>query len=285
MKKILVVAATVLLTLASGTAFADEWYITHEPVSSGDFLQEQDVGAKIYQQATQCLHVFGSKKIAELKKEFSGKLFITFFDPIRNATRITTTSKREGLEQVALSQHGSLEIVLYGRHAERHPRIQGAFQYVNDWGAVFVPALAITQPWFCEAFSHELSHVSADRKRIVEKKQRDVFLGPAWVDEEIRAHELGREVLNAFTGGRYLSALKVFVVHEKGLQVKNVQEILQKREIQSLVHLFHPASEKEMSLRRAQVLVDITFLLIEKDGGGIEEKRRAYIRIYQRNRR
>lgn len=287
MKKILAVVATIaLLASVGGTVFAGEWYITHEPVSSEDFSHEQKVRTRMYQQTAQCLNVFGSRRIAELQKEFHGKLFITFFDPVRNITRVTTTSKREVQAQMELAEHDGLEIVLYGRHAERHPRLQqGLFQYDASWKAVFMPAFAMTKPWFCGVFLHELFHASEDRRRIAEKRPRDAFPSPILVDEEVRAHELEREVLDAFTGGQYILATKTFIANEKGLRVENVHAIVQKRDIPILVHLFPPASEEEMSLRRAQVFVDITFLLIEKGGGGVEEKRKAYIRMRQGNRR
>ncbi|MFA6414498.1 MAG: hypothetical protein WC217_00120 [Candidatus Paceibacterota bacterium] len=285
MKKILTVVTTALLVFTGGTVFADEWYITHEPASSEDFAHEQNVGAKMHQQAVQCLNVFGSRRVAELKKEFSGKLFITFFDPVRNATRLTMASKREAQKQIALAQHGGLELVLYGRHAQQHRRIQGLFQYDATWRAVLVPALTMTQPWFCGVFLHELFHASKDRKRVVEKRQRDTFLNPAWVDEEVRAHEFEREVLSAFTGGQYVHAVKAFIAHERDLRLRDIQATLQRRGFSAFDQLFSPASENEMSIRRAQVLVDATFLFVEKEGGGIEEKREAYISIFKKNRR
>lgn len=250
---------------------ADGWYIDREPVTSGDFIREQDIKMEIHQHINQCLHLFGSRRVAELKNEFGSKLFISFFDPARDATRITFGSKSEVQKHIALTQRGGLEIVLYGRNAQKHPRIQGLFQYDHVWRAVFVPALAMSNPWFCGIFLHELSHASDDRRRVTEKKPSGAFPDPTWVDEEIRAHELERGILNVFTNGRYVPAL--------------IANITKKEAVSDLDSLFPSAPEAERRLRNAQFLIDSTLLLIEKKGGSVEEKRKAYIHLYDANRR
>lgn len=279
-----ILAVIVLSAFAIGHAYADGWMVDHEPVSPADFAREVEVKTNIDNQAQQCLNLFGPKKITELKKKFYGKMFVTFLDAKSGGSRMTSASARESEKASALANSGGLELVLYGRHLQKHPRIQGLFQYDEEWRAMFVPALEMNPVWFCGIFIHELFHASEDRMRLAEKKPQHAYLSPAWIDEELTAHELEREVVNAYTGGQYLSAMKAFVT-SKGLSLASAQTAIRQDGVPALLSIASPKSGEEASLRRAQMLIDATLLYIEKEGGGIEKKRNEYAKLIQEHRR
>lgn len=288
--KVWVHALTALFLFLPLSSFADPvanregWYLSGQPQDAADMGRERDV-VELYARTTeQCLNAFGSAKMANLKREFGGKLYFTRYVPAMDASRTTARSqKQEEAEFARTQQPGTLEIVLHGQDAEGSPRLTAPLQYQEAWSAVFVPAQAWSKPWFCAVFAHELSHASEHRQRKVKGVPGATFASIPWAEEEVRGHEIERDVLNAFTDGRYVATIKGFFENgrHKGKMLKDVIETAYVEVTPQLVKLFPPpASPYEAQIRDVQMSIDIDFLAYDRNGATFADKTRRYLSAF-----
>lgn len=259
------------------------WYITHDPRSVTDLEDEQDFKEGVLRATNKCLDLSGSAKVAILKSEFSGKLSVWLYDVSNDAIRMTTRNKDDFTVAANLKAHGGLDLVLYGENAVGAPRIPELFWYSDEWDSLFVPAMRMSKEWFCSGLLHQLWHAHNRRVRTAKKIPWNLSVVSAVrVDEEVQALELERDVLNAQTNGQYVLTLNTYLIAQKGRSLEQIQQDLLKRNTLINSPMFPQASDTEMSIRAAQTFLDVTFLFIEKNGGGVVEKRQQYLDLMKK---
>lgn len=126
-------------------------------------------------------------------------------------------------------------LVFYGRSTLRHPILdpRGSFFYDFDRRAIFMPARRVTFPWFCARGLHEVGH--AYLHQVVQAESATApSMSDSWILEEIAMYELESAILDEWTGGRYLKAMRELV---RRAASSSVTELLQRVTLEQLLAL------------------------------------------------
>lgn len=242
---------------------ASGWYAIDAPPSApGDFERELHVRQLYDARITACIASVPQHLREQLPQ---GGFVVSIYDPVHGGTRIT------GITEAERGRTDAIEVALYGAATAAQDVLPASFHYDPEWGTVFVPAVRMTDDWFCAAFTHEFFHAGAHATELSESTDELVM-------EEVRAHQTERELLDAKTNGAYRAALAQALVGEVGI---NLTQLLAKVE---MVNAIFPEaqSDVELSVRWGQIYFDLAFLALEP-GYCVPEQRK--IALYLELRR
>lgn len=241
---VIAVCGTSSSVCASDEVPASGWHaIDVAPSAPGDFERELRVRQQYDARVAACVMGLPQHLRQQLPK---GRFVISIYDPVHGGTRMTGITEKE------MARTDALEVVLYGAATAAQDVLPASFHYNPEWGAIFVPAVHMNDTWFCAAFTHEFFHAETHATDISESTDERVM-------EEVRAHQMEREFLDAKTNGAYRSALARTLKGETGV---NLTRLLTKVEMVNAI--FPPAqSDVELSVRWGQIYFDLAFLALE----------------------
>lgn len=156
--------------------------------------------------------------------------------------------------------HGSKnqEVVFYGHFALDHPRIRHRLLFYDpDWRALIVAALNFNDKvWHDVILIHELWHAKMHREG--NPTAIAPMLSDSWVTEELQAHDLEQEILNARTGGEYKRRLQTVTARRAAKNLKDFLLKLQTEDFVLLDSLFKPSIQEEVDIRAAQYALSLS---------------------------
>ncbi len=234
-------------SVSAVTPTENGWYeIDKAPREASEFEREQMVRQLYTERAKHCMETLPQNLRNELVETFA----VAVFDPVSQGMRMTSTTSDTPTPELPVTK-----VVLYGNVTENAGLLAASFFYDEGWNAVFMPAVRMTDDWFCATLAHELAHARAHRERT----GKIVYDDSARLREEIAAHELEREVLDQRTGGKYRAALQRAV-----LKAKESSLISLLIEVDAIFPL--SPSDVEQRIRYSQIVFDIEFLKLEQQG-------------------
>ena len=230
------------------------WYaIDTPPQKTEEFEREHKVRQHYTDRANQCLHTLPP----DLRSRVIDTFAVAVFDPVSQGTRVTSTAA----DTPALGLPPT-KVVLYGTVTENAGLLVASFFYEESWSAVFMPAVRMTDDWFCATLVHEFAHARAHRER----SGKIVYDDSARIREEISLHELERKVLDQRTEGRYIEALRKAVLRSEESSLISL--------LIEVDSVFAPApSDVEQRIRYSQIVFDLEFLKLEQRGNVSEGDR------------
>lgn len=241
-------------TVSAVTPAENGWYeIDKAPRATPEFERELAVREHYIDRAKQCLDALPQDLRSRVVENFT----IAVFDPVSQGMRVT--SPTADIPALGLPP---TKVVLYGSVTENAGLLVASFFYEESWGAVFMPAVRMTDDWFCATLVHEFAHARAHRER----SGKIVYDDSARIREEISLHELERKVLDQRTEGRYVAALRTAV-----LKANESSYITLLMEVDSIFE--QAPSDVEQRIRYSQIMFDLEFLKLEQQGIVAEEAR------------
>lgn len=277
---------SLLLLVLPAVVFAQEpnsegWYLDEEPFVLENFVLEEQLQNMFESKVQSCLDI-SIPEVSALSDALKGDYFVSIYDAREGLTRSVSSDKAEEVKIQEGMKNGHLEIALYAKTALYTERLPAAFVYHEDWPVLHVPAIEMNHEWFCAGFVHELYHWQQHQLRKNEVLPQNETLG-AWLGEEVLAHELERKVLNALTEGKYVAALDVYVERNKAKGLSEIQKTMQVTLPFAVKSLFKKQTAVEKNISLAQIIVDASFMFVDKQNGTFEEKIAIYNDLLSRN--
>ncbi|HEV8601081.1 MAG TPA: hypothetical protein VGQ87_00595 [Patescibacteria group bacterium] len=208
-------------------------------------------------------------QVAQLQQMFVGHIQPTFFTGVGGgASRITSPDEQEALKNV--KDPRMMEVVIYGRFAYTHPKINRRLLfYDQEWRAFFMAALNFTdEAWFDAIVGHEFWHAKMDKEGAASAHQ--AMYSDLWVSEELDAHGVERDVLSLQTKGQYKQLLNKIVAAKSAKSTRRFLMQCQGADLLLLNGLFKPGLPEEQDQRAAQYLLDLTIAWLAQRYNGQE---------------
>ncbi|HYE22648.1 MAG TPA: hypothetical protein VD998_03595 [Verrucomicrobiae bacterium] len=187
--------------------------------------------------------------VAKLGEQFSGKMVASLFN-LKVGGPVTLT--RDPNQRPA---PGFVSTVFYGQAARNHPVTMGQIlHFKSEWGALIIAGMDYDSRWFQALGLHELFHALMAREgqaSATAQKHSD-----SWIEEELNAHGIERDVLDLQTQGQYKRRL-LKLTETRASSALQFLASLNPDDVLELDKLFLPSTGQEANLRSAQYMIDL----------------------------
>ncbi|MFA5990835.1 MAG: hypothetical protein WC794_01140 [Candidatus Doudnabacteria bacterium] len=214
--------------------------------------------------------------VKEQQEAFAGHLMPAIFTSMYGGTTRTISYNLN----LAREDPKRLEVVFYGHGEFNHPRINHKLLFYDpSWKSLFVAALRFSDDkWYDAILAHELFHALAHRKGEASATAR--FLSDEWIGEELQAHDVEAEVLNARTNGAYKQRLRSIVSRIPARSFKDLLMRVRPDDLRELDQLFAPGIPEEVDIRAAEYLLNLSEVWLDINSQG-EKKSAKRVEAYR----
>lgn len=235
----------------------DVWFISGEPRDQSQIGLLEEKAKAMQMKMRQGLRDYAGvhEIVGQMNRAFHNDMLLVRLGAGGELFALTNTRTTET----------TLYVCLYGRHLQELPYIKGhgaAFFYAHDTlnGALFVPALALTDAWFCAVNIHEMGHALFDKVQ-KQPSARAPMWSPLWMQEEVMMHQVQTLVLDAATSGKYQNMIRQVVRgHKDAHTLEQFLLSLSVADIQTLDAVFpEKGTGKEFELRSAMYFTNLSF--------------------------
>lgn len=214
-------------------------------------------------------------KVKEERDEFGGHIMPSIFTTFSGGTsRFLTRSATPP------NDSKMIEITFYGHYALNHRHVAHRLLFYDaGWRSLFIAALKFTDDkWYDSILAHELWHALMHRRG--NPSATAPQLSDLWVTEELDAHDLEADVLNARTRGAYRQRLEAIASRISARSTAAFLLQVQPEDLRQLDQLFNPGIPEEMDIRSAGYELNLAETWLGKNYTG-DDLRKKKIEAYK----